>query len=385
MARKIRVGVIFGGRSGEHEVSLVSARSVMDALDKDKYEIIPLGITREGRWLTGADPLRTLQSMTGAAKPLIQEECTWQRSTDASQLPATLPASRELVPGADEKGIPYVDVVFPVLHGPYGEDGTVQGLLELADIPYVGAGVLGSALAMDKAAMKAVFRAEGLPVAAALLVMRWDWEDNPTTVARRVEKEIGYPCFVKPANLGSSVGISKVHMPAEFASAMNLAARYDRKLLVERAINAREIECSVLGNDHPIASLPGEVVPKREFYDYVAKYEDEQTQLIIPADLTPQQVDRIQELAVRAFVALDCAGMARADFLVDRVSGEIYLNELNTIPGFTSVSMYPKLWEASGIPYPELLDRLVQLALERHSDKSRASTAHKIGENPIGS
>jgi D-alanine-D-alanine ligase len=375
VTRKIRVGIIFGGRSGEHEVSLMSARSVMNALDKIKYEIIPLGVTREGRWLMGSDPMRALQSMARASTPLLQD-------AGVGRLPTVLPASRELVPGADGKGIPYVDVVFPVLHGPYGEDGTVQGLLELADIPYVGAGVLGSALAMDKVAMKAVFRAEGLPVADSVLVMRWDWEQNPSAVASRVEEKIGFPCFVKPANLGSSVGVSKAHVASEFAGAMNLAACYDRKILVEQAIQAREIECSVLGNDHPMASLPGEVVPKREFYDYVAKYEDEQTELIIPADLTPQQVTRVQELAVRAFLALDCAGMARADFLIDRVSGDVYVNELNTIPGFTAVSMYPKLWEASGIPYHELLDRLIQLALERHNDKSRVSTAHRIDENP---
>ncbi len=371
--KKIRVGVVFGGRSGEHDVSLMSAQSVMRYLDKDKYEVIPLGVTREGRWLATGDPMKELQSRAEEASPKLREP-----ESAAREL---VPHRRELVPGVEKTGIPHVDVVFPVLHGPYGEDGTVQGLLELADIPYVGAGVLGSALAMDKATMKAVFRAEGLPIADYVLVMRWDWEENPTEVVQRVEARIGYPCFVKPANLGSSVGISKVHEAKELPAALDLAARYDRKMLVEQAINAREIECSVLGNDHPIASLPGEVVPRREFYDYVAKYVDEETELIIPADLSPQKASEVQELAVRAFIALDLAGMARADFFLDRDTGTVYVNELNSIPGFTQVSMYPKLWAASGIPYPELLDRLIQLALERHSDRSRISVSHEADED----
>jgi D-alanine-D-alanine ligase len=371
--KKIRVGVVFGGRSGEHEVSLMSARSVMRHLDKDKYETVPLGVTREGRWLATGDPMKELQARAEEARPKLKEPESPARDLVRQR--------RELVPGVEKTGIPHVDVVFPVLHGPYGEDGTVQGLLELADIPYVGAGVLGSALAMDKATMKAVFRAEGLPIADHVLVMRWDWEENPTEVVQRVEERIGYPCFVKPANLGSSVGISKVHQATELPAALDLAARYDRKMLVEQAINAREIECSVLGNDHPIASLPGEVVPRREFYDYVAKYFDEETELIIPADLSPQKASEVQELAVRAFVALDLAGMARADFFLDRDTETVYVNELNSIPGFTHVSMYPKLWEASGIPYPQLLDRLIQLALERHRDRSRISASHEADED----
>lgn len=375
--RKIRVGVIFGGRSGEHEVSLMSARSVMHALNKDKFDVVPLGITKQGAWLTSGDPMKELQTRTEELKPLGQVE------PFASTLLATTaqPATRELVPGAGEHGIPYVDVLFPVLHGPYGEDGTLQGLLELADIPYVGSGVLGSAVAMDKVIMKSIFRAAGLPVADFELVMRWEWEAQPSRAAQRVEERIGYPCFVKPANLGSSVGVSKVHHAGELPAALNLAARYDRRLLVEQAINAREIECSVLGNDHPIVSVAGEVVPKREFYDYVAKYQDETTELLIPAQLSPAKLAEIQFLAMRAFLALDCAGMARADFLLDRESEQVYVNELNTIPGFTSVSMYPKLWEASGLPYPELLDRLIQLALERHSDRSRVSTACESDED----
>ena len=376
LARKIRVGVIFGGRSGEHEVSLMSARSVMDALDKSKYQVVPMGITKQGKWLTAGDPMKTLQRLLAQPSQPHPSEAvpTQSRALQVQRV------RRELVPGAGEAGIPNVDVVFPVLHGPYGEDGTVQGLLELAGIPYVGAGVLGSALAMDKAAMKDVFRAEGLPVADWVVVMRWDWEEHPKEVTQRLEERIGYPCFVKPANLGSSVGVTKAHALAELAPALNLAASYDRKLLVERAINAREFELSVLGNDHPVASVPGEVVPRREFYDYVAKYEDEDTRLLIPADLPPDKAAELQNLAVRAFVALDCAGMARADFLLDRDTLKVYINELNTIPGFTSVSMYPKLWAASGLPYPELLDRLIQLALERHQDKARMSTNYKADE-----
>jgi len=348
----------------------MSARSVMDALDKAKYEVVPMGITKQGRWLTAGDPMRALQS-TLAQPGGIQPE-----SVEATT-PSLQRVTRELVPGAGEKGIPRVDVVFPVLHGPYGEDGTVQGLFELADIPYVGAGVLGSAVAMDKAVMKGIFRAEGLPIADYLVLMRWDWEEHPTEVMQRVEERIGFPCFVKPANLGSSVGVTKVHVAEELSPALNAAALYDRRLLVEEAINAREIELSVLGNDHPISSLPGEVVPRREFYDYVAKYEDDETQLIVPADLPPDKVTELQSLAIRAFVALDCAGMARADFLLDRGNLKVYVNELNTIPGFTAMSMYPKMWAASGLSYPELLDRLIQLALDRHRDKGRMSTDYK--------
>lgn len=347
----------------------MSARSVMDALDKNKYEIVPLGITRQGRWVTSGDAWQKLQAMV--------HETEDKQQSEANEGQCESSVTRELVPGIVEGTIPYVDVIFPVLHGPYGEDGTLQGLLELADIPYVGSGVLGSALGMDKAAMKAVFRAEGLSVAEYVLVMRWEWEEQRSEVVRRVEQRIGYPCFVKPANLGSSVGVSKVREPHALPIALDIAARYDRKILVEKAIDAREIECSVLGNDHPIASLPGEVIPRREFYDYEAKYFDKATQLIVPADLPLSKVTEVQELAVRAFLALDCAGMARADFFLDRWSGQLYINELNTIPGFTAVSMYPKMWQASGISYPELLDRLIQLAFERHSERKRISTAYR--------
>ena len=264
-----------------------------------------------------------------------------------------------------------IDVVFPVLHGTFGEDGTVQGLLELADIPYVGAGVLASAAGMDKDVMKRLFRDAGLPVVPWELILRSDWESDPGAVRKRIEKELRYPLFVKPVNLGSSVGISKVHDRRELAAALNLAAQYDRKILVEKGIDAREIECSVLGNDHPQASVPGEVVPVNEFYDYEAKYIKEGSELVIPARLTARQTKQVREVAIRAFQAVDGAGMGRVDFLLDRKTGKVYLNEINTIPGFTSISMYPKLWEASGIPYPQLLDRLIELALERHQEKSR--------------
>jgi D-alanine-D-alanine ligase len=378
------VGVVFGGRSGEHEVSLMSARSVMDALDKDRYDIVPVGITKEGKWLTAGDPLGALQSMSLETKQASGRAETQSRSGGADSFAVPRAGEdgsrRELLPGLDANGIAYVDVLFPVLHGPYGEDGTVQGLFELAGIPYVGAGVLGSALAMDKIAMKAVFCAEGFPVADYVPVMRWEWDERPAQVTARIEQRVGYPCFVKPANLGSSVGVTKVHAAAELSGALNVAARYDRKMLVEKAVNAREIECSVLGNDHPLASLPGEVIPRREFYDYAAKYFDAATQLIVPADLTAAKAAEIQALAVRAFVALDCAGMARADFFMDRVTDQVYINELNTIPGFTAVSMYPRMWAASGLPYPQLLDRLIQLAFERHRDKASMSTSYRSDE-----
>ncbi|MBM4466656.1 MAG: D-alanine--D-alanine ligase [Chloroflexi bacterium] len=363
MADKLRVGVIFGGQSGEHEVSLVSAQGIMKAMDKEKYEIIPIGITKEGRWLTSGEPMKLLQAGE-------------QRSRGAEEQGLVPVDRRELVPGTRETGFPKVDVVFPVLHGPYGEDGTVQGLLELADIPYVGAGVLGSALGMDKIAMKAIFISHGLPVVEHLALKRRDWERDPEATMELIEKELGYPCFIKPANLGSSVGISKVRQRGGLAPALHLAARYDRRMLAERAVNAREIECSVLGNDEPIASLPGEIVPCREFYDYIAKYIDDRSELIVPAALPPEVTRRVQELSIAAFLAVDCAGMARVDFLLDKDTGELYIGELNTIPGFTPISMYPKLWEASGISYSELIDRLIELALERHADKSRSETSY---------
>jgi len=364
---KIRVAILFGGRSGEHEVSLASARSIMAAIDRNKYEVYPVGITKAGRWITSGDPLRQLSDGPAAAE-----------ADEGNGL--VVAGRRELVPGMQQTRFPDVDVVFPVLHGTFGEDGTVQGLLEMAGLPYVGAGVLGSALGLDKAAMKDVFRAHGLPIVDHQLVMRGLWRKAPGQVVASVEGRFRYPVFVKPANLGSSVGVSKAHNQEELAMALDEAACYDRKIVVEQGINAREIECSVLGNDDPVASVVGEVVPCREFYDYRAKYIDQRSELHIPADLPEPTARLIQDMAIRAFVALDCAGMARVDFFVCRDTGKVYLNELNTIPGFTSISMYPKLWEASGLSYPALIDRLITLALERYQDRRDSRTSYGTGE-----
>jgi D-alanine-D-alanine ligase len=362
-SRKLGVAVLFGGQSGEHEVSLVSARSIMQAMDKSKYEIYPIGIDKAGHWLTSGDPMALLSS--GSASP----------SQDTLALTDN---NRELVPGISRARFPNVDVVFPVLHGTFGEDGTVQGLLELANLPYVGAGVLGSSLGLDKLAMKDVLSARGLPVVEYLAVLARRWRQDPDGVIEDVEARFAYPVFCKPANLGSSVGISKAHDRQELRQGLDLAARFDRKLLVERGVNAREIECSVLGNDEPIASVPGEVVPCNEFYDYRAKYIDDTSELLIPAPISDEIAQRVRELAVRTFQALDGAGLARVDFFLCRDSGEIYVNELNTMPGFTSISMYPKLWEASGIPYPELIDRLIELALERHREKQALERSYDM-------
>jgi D-alanine-D-alanine ligase len=366
---KIRLGILFGGRSGEHEVSLTSAASLLKALDPDKYEVVPIGITREGRWLAGSSADRSLLGVLETGKPVTA-------SVDPAG-PKLIPLDPKLEsrPNVRRSG-PEIDVVFPLLHGTFGEDGTVQGLLELAGIPYVGAGVLASSAGMDKDVMKRLFRDAGLPVVRWILVLRSDWETGAARIKASVDRQIRYPLFVKPANLGSSVGISKVHNPKELAPAMDLAAEYDRKIIIEKAVNAREIECSVLGNDHPQASLPGEVVPVNEFYDYEAKYVKEGSKLIIPARLTAAQTKRVQTLAVRAFQAIDCAGMARVDFLLDRKTGTAFVNEINTIPGFTPISMYPKLWEASGLPYAKLIDRLIELALERQREKTRTRYTH---------
>jgi D-alanine-D-alanine ligase len=371
MANRVRVGLIFGGRSGEHEVSLMSAQGVMGAIDRTKYEVVPIGITREGQWLASGDPMKALSSgvATESDPALLLAEPSRQglmRVVDRGQGQA-LSAVR----------VSQLDVVFPILHGPYGEDGTVQGLLELAGIPYVGAGVAASAVGMDKALFKDIMCAHRLPVVAYLVIKRRAWEREPQETLARIEAEIGYDCFVKPANLGSSVGISKAHDRSELCAALDEAARYDRKLVVEHAIDAREIEVSVLGNDEPIASVPGEIVPCNEFYDYAAKYIDGESELLIPAPILRETAELIQRLAVQAYLAIDCAGMARADFLLDRQTDKVYVNEVNTLPGFTPISMYPKLWEASGISYTELIDRLIQLALERHADKSRSVTDYQ--------
>ena len=361
MSKKIRVGILFGGRSGEHDVSLTSAASVLKALDPNRYEVVPIGITREGSWLVGSAADKLLPEVLENGKPVTP-------SVDPLG-PKLIPLNAELSPAVRQG--PEVDVVFPVLHGTFGEDGTVQGLLELAGVPYVGAGVLGSAAGMDKDIMKKLFRDAGLPVVPWLVVLRSEWEEGPARLARRIGREIRYPLFVKPANLGSSVGISKVRQAGELAAAIDLAASFDRKILVEKAVDAREIECSVIGNDRPEASVAGEVIPVNEFYDYEAKYVKEGSELIIPARLKSRQMKQVQEYSIRAFQAVDCAGMARVDFLLDRRTGKLWVNEINTIPGFTPISMYPKLWEASGLPYPQLVDRLIELAFERHREKTR--------------
>src|SRR5512146_1151500 len=384
---KLRVGVLFGGRSGEHEVSLLSAASVVEAIDKNKHEVVPIGITKEGRWLTSDHAERLLRGTPHEERHLRagDPDATPGAAVLAKGESVTVPP----VPGQAlqpfESDVPHrrladraidVDIIFPVLHGTFGEDGTIQGLLELADIAYVGAGVLGSAAGMDKDIMKRLFRDAGLPIVKHVTVLRRDWERDPKQVQRLVETKLKYPVFVKPANLGSSVGISKAHDGKELPAAIHTAAEFDRKIVIEQGVGgkkhkARELECSVLGNDEPVASLPGEVVPGKEFYDYAAKYLEEGSQLIIPAKLTKAQIRQVQEMAVGAFRAVDCAGLARVDFLMDPQSKKIYVNEINTMPGFTAISMYPKLWAASGVSYPELIHRLIQLALERHQDKKR--------------
>jgi len=356
------VAILFGGRSAEHEVSVISAGSVIEALDPERFEAVAIGITKEGTWHLMSAPPR-LQAGTGEL-PAVTE------ASGANVELARKPGEAALV--ADDGSRQAVDVVFPLLHGPFGEDGTVQGLLELAGIPYVGAGVLASAVGMDKEKQKILFEAAGLPVVPWVVVHERDWEDDAEDVDAKAE-HLGYPLFAKPAALGSSVGISKVNDPAGLRPALEEAFRHGRKALLERAIEgAREIECAVLGNDDPVASLPGEILPGKEFYDYEAKYLDEGTRLVIPADLPPEAVEDVQRLAVAAFRAIDCEGMARVDFFY-REPSELMVNEINTIPGFTDVSMYPKLWEASGLSYPDLIDRLVELAVERHDRAEKKS------------
>ena len=359
---KIKVGVLFGGRSAEHEVSLVSATSVIQALDKNKYEVLPIGISREGRWLSVPNSLQLL---------------TDRASIDGLPEHVLLPDPRRqsLVNiGPSRSGIQEVDVIFPVVHGTFGEDGTIQGLFELADIPYVGAGVLGSAIGMDKVVAKQLLEHANIPVAKGVWFFYSDFIAEQKKYIGEIERKLRYPCFVKPPNQGSSVGISKVHSRKELRNAIDLAGRYDRKILVETAIkNAREIEMSVLGNNDPIASVPGEIIPSNEFYDYDAKYVDGKSVAVIPAKLPKRVIKNIQQCAVQAFKILECSGMARIDFLV-QPSGKFFLNEINTIPGFTSISMFPKLWEQSGISYPELLDKLIQYALEIHAEKKKLKT-----------
>ncbi len=392
---KLRVGILFGGRSGEHEVSLLSAASVVNAIDKTKYEVVPIGITKDGRWLTAEHAERLLKGNAGEGACATQ---TPLRAGDPEATPgaAVLATGESVVvppePARRDAGLaPFqtdanlrrasdrainVDVIFPVLHGTFGEDGTIQGLLELADIAYVGAGVLGSSAGMDKDIMKSLFRAAGLPIVKHVTVLRSQFERESKRLHKLVESKLKYPVFVKPANLGSSVGISKAHDRKELGPAIAEAAKFDRKIVIEEGVGgkknkAREIECAVLGNDNPKASIAGEIVPCKEFYDYDAKYLAEGSELVIPAKITKSEMKTVQRLAIAAFQAVDCTGLARVDFLMDPKSRKILVNEINTMPGFTAISMYPKLWAASGVSYPELIDRLIRLGIERHEDKKR--------------
>ncbi|WP_324716348.1 D-alanine--D-alanine ligase family protein [Carboxydochorda subterranea] len=352
------MALLFGGRSGEHEVSIMSARSVVRALDPDRYELFPIAVTREGRWYTGNDPARVLDALAAGHVDALQPVV--------------------VVPQPGHPANPPIDVAFPLLHGPMGEDGTIQAVFELAEVPYVGAGVAASAVGMDKDLMKAVFRAAGLPVVAYRVVRRNEWLRHPDRVLEAIARHPGFPAFVKPANLGSSVGVQQAEGPEQARSALDEAFSYDRKALVEAsAAPAREVECSVLGADEPEASVPGEILPRRAFYDYEAKYYDEGTRLVVPAELDPAVAGEVRRLALAAFQAVDAWGMARVDFFV-KPDGKVWVNEINTIPGFTAVSMYPRLWEASGLPYSRLLDRLVTIAIEMHRTRAalRAAQAH---------
>ncbi|HXC97283.1 MAG TPA: D-alanine--D-alanine ligase [Edaphobacter sp.] len=376
--KKLRVGILFGGRSGEHEISLRSANSILNAIDKTKYEVVPLAITKQGQWLTANDATQLLAGETKPVPVLLKTP-----KTKAIQLAASAELAQQNSALAQS-----LDVIFPVLHGTFGEDGTIQGLLELADIAYVGSGVLGSATGMDKSAMKQLFAAAGLPQTPHINLLRAEWKADPKRCTKLIEKNLNYPVFVKPANLGSSVGISKVHNRAELAKAMDVAASYDRKLIIEQGVGGpnakpRELEVAVLGNDTPEASVIGEIVPGAEFYDYDAKYNSDSSIPIIPAQLSKPESDQIRNMAIAAFRACDCAGLARVDFLMEpspsskkkkkSKSPRIYLNEINTMPGFTSISMYPKLWEATGIHYSELIDRLITLAIERQNEKQKTT------------
>jgi len=396
---KLRVGILFGGRSGEHEVSLLSAASVLNAIDKTKYEVVPIGITKDGRWLTAEHAERLLHGEKQVDKSRSEQHL---RAGDPEATPgaAVLATGESVVvppePARREAGLaPFqtdanlrrasdrainVDVIFPVLHGTFGEDGTIQGLLELADMAYVGAGVLGSSAGMDKDVMKSLFRAAGLPIVKHVTVLRSQFERDPKKVQKLVASKLRYPVFVKPANLGSSVGISKAHDAKELGPAISEAAKFDRKIVIEEGVGgkrnkAREIECAVLGNDDPKASVAGEIIPCKEFYDYDAKYLVEGSEAVIPAKITKAEMKTVQKLAIAAFQAVDCTGLARVDFLMEpgshKKSRRIFVNEINTMPGFTAISMYPKMWTESGVSYPELIDRLIQFGIERHEDKKR--------------
>jgi D-alanine-D-alanine ligase len=375
--RKLRIGVVFGGRSGEHEVSLRSARSVMAALDPEKYEVVPIGITRSGQWVTGDVMAALTSGLDNGVRPayLLPGSAEIGGSGYAlMEIESTAVQPATVAPVAE------LDVIFPVLHGTSGEDGAIQGLLELANLPYVGCGVVGAAVGMDKAIFKHVMQSYHLPVLPWQLVLSHRWQQNTGAILDELENLFTYPVFTKPANLGSSVGISRCHNRLELAAGLDEAGRYDRRLIVEQGINAHELEVSVLGNEEPIASVVGEVRPRREFYDYVAKYISDDSDLIIPAEISPALAEEVRSLAVRAYRAIDGAGMSRVDLLLDKDNGRLYINEVNTIPGFTSISMYPKLWQATGISYPELLDRLIELALDRYEQKNRLETTYEADE-----
>lgn len=384
--KKLRVGVLYGGRSGEHEVSIASAASIFKHLDRTRYEPVPIRIEKDGRWTLADKPPSVINAAEVIEHARVQAARPVRPGREAHIVAHPGEETVLTIERRDTAGVPEgvsavvtglgLDVIFPVLHGPYGEDGTVQGLLELASVPYVGAGVLGSAVGMDKAIMKQLFAAQGFPLVQHVVTLRRAWDRDPAGVRARVARELGYPVFVKPANLGSSVGISKARNDQELAAAVRLAADFDRKIVIEAAVpNAREIECAVLGNDEPEASIAGEIVPSREFYDYEAKYLDDASTLLIPAPITDAQHAEVRRLSIAAFRAVDGAGMSRVDFLMDGATGALYLNEVNTIPGFTTISMYPKLWEASGLAYPDLVARLIALALERHAEKRQLRTS----------
>ena len=377
MKRKIRVGVIFGGRSGEHEVSLRSGQAVIEAIDQRRYEVIPIAITKKGEWLSPAEALHLLPQTAARRLPRKIEEQTDALTIMGDPSRSGLRAF-ERDAGQLPQGLP-VDVIFPVLHGTYGEDGTIQGLLDMADVPYVGCGVLASSCGMDKVTMKMLFREANLPICKHIWFLRAEWERERAQVLRRVAREVGYPCFVKPANLGSSVGISKATDRHTLEEAIALAARYDRKIIVEEGLDAREIECAVIGNDEPEASLPGEYIVHDQqgaFLDYTEKYSNTgHVEFIVPAPVSKSLAARIRRMAIAAFKSIDGAGLARVDFFLQRTTGELFINELNTSPGLTEVSGYPKLWAASGFSFAQVIDRLIELALERHRDKSRNETS----------
>ena len=371
MPKKLRVGVIFGGRSGEHEVSIRSARAIIEAIDRKKFDVVPIAITKEGKWLAPASSARLLPEVVHGLLP----STTLSATGDIALLGD--PSHKGLI-SLERNAGQKLDVVFPALHGPFGEDGTLQGLLEMADVPYVGCGVLASSCGMDKVTMKSLFVQAGLPICKHVWFLRCQWQSDPAKVIRKVASDIGFPCFVKPANLGSSVGVSRAADKKSLTSAIDLAAEYDRKIIIEEELVAREIECAVLGNDEPKASLPGEYVIYEEsarFLDYSEKYDSTgRVSFVVPAPLSRAMTTKIQRMAIRAFQSVDGAGLARVDFFLTREGGELIVNELNTMPGLTEVSGYPKMWAASGLPFPRLLENLIELAFERHKEKSLTKT-----------